>query len=124
MNARQGVSRLEPTMSGQSHDMINPGVQFLMKEQKGNVDCRTYSMQTGMETTAKSMFTQMQASLGFKVFEKKAIAAMVKELKQLEFGPMPGKKVIMAVNPDTLSIDDKKHALNAVNFVKEKGMVV
>ena len=109
-------------MVGKAHCFIKLGVQFLMKEHE--TKHKAYSRQTEMVAATKIMFTQMQASFGFKLFGEKAIAAMVKELKQLEFGPMSNKKVIMMVNLDTLSIDDKRHALNAVNFVKEKGMVV
>ena len=34
---------------------------------------------------------------------ERAVAVMIKELKQLEEGPMPGKKVVTAINPDTPS---------------------
>ena len=73
-----------------------------------------------MEEALKVMFTQMRATVGFKLFGEKAIAAMIKELKQSEEGPMPGKKVIKAIDPDTLSDEDKKHALNAINLIKLK----
>ena len=33
---------------------------------------------------------------------------------------MPGKKVVTAINPDTLSAEDKAKSLNAVNLVKQK----
>ena len=66
------------------------------------------------------MFTQMQATRGFKLFGERAVAAMIKELKQLEEGPMPGKKVVTAINPDTLSAKDKAKSLNAVNLIKQK----
>ena len=54
------------------------------------------------------MFTHMQGTQGFKLFGKRAVTAMVKELKQLEHGPMPGKRVVTAVNPDTLSFEEKE----------------
>ena len=60
-----------------------------------------------IKNAVKVMFTQMQATRGFKLFGERAVAAMIKELKQLEEGPMPGKKVVTAINPETLSAEDK-----------------
>ena len=62
----------------------------------------------------------MQATRGFKLFGERAVADMIKELKQLEEGPMPGKKVVTAINPKTLSTEDKAKLLNAVNLIKQK----
>ena len=56
----------------------------------------------------------------FKLFGKKAVAAMVKDLKQLEDGSMPGKKVIKAICPDTLTLEGKRQALNPVNLIKKE----
>ena len=33
---------------------------------------------------------------------------------------MPGKKVIEAIDPNTLSFKQKRMALNAINLIKEK----
>ena len=33
---------------------------------------------------------------------------------------MPGKKVVTAINPDTLSAEDKAKSLNDVNIIKQK----
>ena len=33
---------------------------------------------------------------------------------------MPGKKVVTAINPDTLSSEDKAKSINAVNLIKQK----
>ena len=45
---------------------------------------------------------------------------MIKESKQLEEVPMPGKKVVNAINPETLSAEDKAKSPNAVNLTKQK----
>ena len=50
------------------------------------------------------------------------MASMIKELKQLEEGPMIGKKVVTAINPETLSAKDKAKSLNAVNIIKQNEM--
>lgn len=61
-----------------------------------------------MEVATKYIFTQIQAMDGFKFFSEKAIAAMFKDLKELEHGPMPGKCVLWAIDPDKISYEDKK----------------
>ena len=45
---------------------------------------------------------------------------MIKEIKQLEEVTMPGKKVVNAIDPDILSVEEKVKALNAVNLIKQK----
>eukprot|EP00957_Ditylum_brightwellii_P083297 6333282-Ditylum_brightwellii.AAC.1 len=59
----------------------------------------------------------MPASKDIKLFFKRALAAMVQELKQLNDGAMEGKP-----NADVLSDDDEQKALDAVNLIKEKGI--
>ena len=119
-NAGTGVNRLEPTLSGKTHDDIKKQVQFLMAEQKNHNVKHDFDVETGMKSATRVMFTQMGAAKGIKLFGERAIAAIVKELKQLEYGPMPGKKVVEAIDPDTLSLLQKKMALNAINLIKEK----
>ena len=80
----------------------------------------TFDVETSIKTSVNVMFTQMQATRGFKLFGECSVATMIKELKQLEEGPMPGKKVVTAINPDTLSAEDKAKSLNAVNLIKQK----
>ena len=84
-------------------------------KKKNNVD-----VETSIKAAVNVMFTQMQATRGFKLFRERAVAVMIKELKQLEEGPMPGKKFVTAINPDTLSAEDKAKSLNAVNLIKQK----
>ena len=62
----------------------------------------------------------MSASKGFKVYGERALVAMVKELKQLNDGAVPGKPVVIPIDPDALSEEDKKKALDAVNIIEEK----
>ena len=53
----------------------------------------TFDLETSIKATVNVMFTQTQATQGFKLFGECAVAAMIKELKQLEEGPVPGKKL-------------------------------
>ena len=62
----------------------------------------------------------MSAAKGISMFGERAVAAMIKELKQLDEGPMPGKRAVVPIDPDTLSKDEKSRALEAVNLIKEK----
>ena len=45
---------------------------------------------------------------------------MFKEFKQLDAGGMPGKPVVGKLDPDFLSFEETKRALEAVNLVMEK----
>ena len=63
---------------------------------------------TYMNMELDVMFTQMQASRGFKLFGEIAVAEMVKELKQLYEGAIPVKMFVAEIKPYLLSIYDKK----------------
>jgi len=49
----------------------------------------------------------MSAKRGIKTFGERAVAAMIKEFKQIHEGPMPGKPVVRPVDPHTLSSEQK-----------------
>mmetsp|Transcript_11002 Transcript_11002/g.16106 ORF Transcript_11002/g.16106 Transcript_11002/m.16106 type:complete len:149 (+) Transcript_11002:1760-2206(+) len=66
---------------------------------------------------------QMPASQGFKKFGEKALAVIIKELKQLNDGAMEGKPVVEPIDADILTDDDKKKALDAVNLIEKNEMV-
>ena len=66
------------------------------------------------------MFTKISAKEGIKQFDEKAIAAMVKELKQLNNGAMKGKPVVVLIDPSTLTEFEKRAALDVVNIIKKK----
>ena len=61
------------------------------------------------------MFNQMSAKKGFKQFGTKAVAAMIKEYNQLN-----DMKVFSELDPATLTPEQKRKALRAVNLIKEK----
>ena len=58
---------------------------------------------------------QMSAKKGFEVYGEIAVAAMFKEYRQLY-----NQTVFGAIDPDTLSLQQKKDALRAVNLIKQK----
>ena len=66
------------------------------------------------------MFTQMSAHKGIKLFGERAIAAMMKELKQLNNGVIPGNPVIQPIPFEELTLRNKKEALEAVNIIAQK----
>ena len=72
------------------------------------------------------MFTQMSAKEGIKQFDEKTIAAMVKELKQLNNGAMRGKPVVVPVpiDPSKLTKFEKRAALDAVNLIKKETVIL
>ena len=116
-----GVERFEPVFEGPSHDVIKKRVQLFSRETiQGTSSAPNWSRQEVMTIAMNVMFTQMQAIRGIKLFGEKAIAAIVKELKQFEHRPMPGKRVVEVIYLDGLTLEEKKQALNAVNLIKEK----
>ena len=60
-------------------------------------------------------FTQMSAKNGIKTYKERAVAAMLKEYKQLE-----DMAVFRPQDPKLLSKTQKRQALQAVNLIKEK----
>ena len=53
---------------------------------------KTYDVEACIKSAANLMSTQMQDAQCFNLFVERAVSAMIQELKQLEEGPMPGKK--------------------------------
>ena len=68
-----------------------------------------------------ALFTQVSAKEAIRRWGDEAIVAIIKELKQLQDGAMPGRPVIEPVKYEELSEDDKKNnTLEAVTVVKQK----
>ena len=80
----------------------------------------SFNLDDAYTTALNVMFVQMSAHKGIKLFGEKAIAAMFKELKQLNDGVQDGKPVIIPIKFDELTEKDKKEALEAVNLIAEK----
>ena len=79
-----------------------------------------FQVQNSYEKALHVMFTQMSAHKGIKLFGQRAIAAMIKELKQLNDGVIPGNPVIAPIPFDELTAKDKKESLEAVNLIAIK----
>ena len=62
----------------------------------------------------------MQDTKGFKLFGELAVSAMIKDLKQLDHGAMPGKIFKALIKADKLTAEDKNNSLDAVDLNKEK----
>ena len=60
-------------------------------------------------------YKQMSFNKGQKLFGERAVAAMIKEYKQMD-----DKSVLGGFDPHTLTMDQKKKALKAVNLIKQK----
>ena len=63
---------------------------------------------------------QFSAYKGIKEYGERAIAAMTKELMQLDRGAVKDKPVIEAISHDILTDEDKRKALDAVNIIELK----
>ena len=98
----------------------HPYIQFFMKGEDTKKN-KGMNMKTVYKRVLKTMFTQVSAREGIRRWGDTAIAAIIKELKQLQEGAMPGKPVIEAMNPDDMTNEDKmKRTLEAVTVIKQK----
>ena len=86
----------------------------------GNKEYTSPSIQLLQKRAWHFLLTQLSANKGIKKHGQIAIAALFKELKQLDYGVMKGKPVVVPTDPDILSPNDKKQALEAINLIKEK----
>ena len=103
--------------AGKGVATMHPYLQFVTKGIKNEVVNRGKVY----KRILKTIFTQVPTKEGIKQWGEDVIAAIVKELKQLQDGVIPGRPVIEPVNHLDLTIEDKKkHTLEAVKVVKEK----
>ena len=114
-NRALGVNRLTMHSTGKKY-RSQQSLQYLMKKQlkKSKMDPKL------VDIACKVMFVQMSARKGIKMFGEEAVAALMKEYSQLDQGAMKGKPVICPINPDQLSMEQKKRAMNVVNLIQKK----
>jgi hypothetical protein len=115
-NAGTGVNCLEMSFDGKMYTHSKHR-QFLMMKEKYDktTDFDNYQM-----IANSVMFTQMNAKKQIKLFGERAVAAMFKEFRQMNEGPMPGKPVFGLQDTSKLTPLQKKMTLEAVNLIKEK----
>ena len=77
-------------------------------------------MFTITENTSLQPSPQMPASKGIKLYGEASVAAMMKEFKQLVFGAFPNKPFVEAIDSSTLTDEEKKTVLDAINLIKVK----
>ena len=63
---------------------------------------------------------QMSAKAGIKKFGDRAVAVMLSKYRQLNAGPMPGKLVFSCIDPNDITTEERRRALEAVNLIKKK----
>ena len=113
----KGIDRLSPDFNSKKYS-TSKSVQLLMKA--GVEEAKLHNNQSYMSRAVNILLTQMAATEGIRKHGEKAIAVLVKEFKQLDKGPMEGKKVIMPLVYSTLTKQEKREALEAINLIKEK----
>ena len=75
-----------------------------------------------MQSSVYKRYMQMYAKKGIKLFGEIDISAMIKEFKQLDEGDMPRKPVVIPLNPDKLTDEERRQKLEAANLIKGKEM--
>ena len=80
--------------TGKTYADVKKKVQLLIYKKKHETKKKnTFDVEMSIKAAVNVMCTQMQATQGFKLFGERAVDAMITELKKLEEGPMPGKKL-------------------------------
>ena len=115
-NAGTGIDRLEMSFAGKMYSH-SKHKQFLMFKAKYDNQNDMNNFQAAAHNV---MFTQMNAKKGIKQFGERAVAAIFKEFRQMDKGPMPGKPVFGPQDASKMTPLEKKKTLEAVNLVKEK----
>ena len=73
--------------------------------------------QSEFSVCVNTCFTQqMSVNKGFRKFGEVAVAAMLKELNQLDKGAVPNKPVIEPIDYDTLNYDERKKGLRRCKY--------
>jgi len=113
----KGVERLQMDTESKAYS-TKRSVQLLM--QSNSERANSNGNMSYMSRAVGILLTQMSATEGIKKHGEKAIAVLVKEFKQLDEGPMEGKKVVEPLTYNSLTKKEKKEALDAINLIKEK----
>ena len=71
-----------------------------------------------MQAAVNVMFANTEEKKGITFFDEIAIAAMIKQFKQLDEGSMSGKPVVIPLNTDELTYTETRQALEAINLIK------
>ena len=96
-------------------DFLNLNNKAFSHFEKGSQSTHERQQRNLFRRTVGICFNQMTAKRGIKLYGEKAIAAMFKEYKQLD-----DLEVLGRIDPDSLTQDQKRKALRAVNLIKIK----
>ena len=128
-NAGAGVERIQMDFKGKGYGARRE-FNLAMNNEEGRGDLNELSHESFMRIACDVLFAQtaksggsnkqMSANRGFKMYGEAAVAAIIKEFTQLTNGAAPGKPVVRPVDASTLTSDEKRKAMPAVNLIKEK----
>ena len=140
-NAGTGVQRFEPRFGKKSYEITRKKqymqfkrkkkkVQFAQVKKLMNKVREDHTAPSYLQRAVNIIFAQLEedeqkfkdmpASRGMKLFGERAVAACIKEFSQLSNGVIPGNPVIEPVNTASVSQEELKQALEAVNLIKQK----
>ena len=89
-------------------------------QQKIEKEKESYVIGSRLKTAVEACFASIPATQGLKKYGEKAVAVMLKELKQLNDGAVKGKPVVIPIDVDSLTEQDRQQALDAVNLIEQK----
>ena len=121
-NESSNISDIDIPIMSLSNDreteVHSDSTSYIEESENDHIQC--FQINDSYEKALHVMFTQISTHKGIELFGERAIAAMMKELKQLNDGVIPGNLVIQPIPFIELSNQDKKEALEAVNIIAEK----
>ena len=126
-NRGGGVTRMVPTMGGKSHIDIQEvrgsghksnfqAMQFIQRDRR----LKKHNKHPMMNRIIDLIFTQMSAAKCLKLFGERAVSAIFNKFIQIDKGVMKDNPVFLPVEAKSLTAQEKKEALPAVNLIKEK----
>ena len=96
------------------------GYLMLDTDNKNETPNTNFSTNTFPHRAVEVIFTKILAKKGIARFGERAVAAIVKEDKQLDYGAFSGKPVVQPISQANITKEDRSKALEAVNLIKEK----
>ena len=93
-------------------------ITLMMKDVRQHIGRSFFFFQQAIKTLF--LTAQMNARKEIKLFKERGVVAMIKGFTQLDQGAFPGKPVVEPLVAESLSNDEVKMAMEAVNILKEK----
>ena len=103
------------TYQSTAHQHMQHTIPNPTKESSRTSELKEHDINNHYKVAVDVMLTQMTANKGIKNFGERAVAAILKE-----YGQLNKLSVFGSLDPDSLSHEEKRKALRAINLIKQK----